>query len=627
MMLLTVKATLIGAGIFYLPGQALLVLLKPRLKLDPIERFSLALGLSLAAIPLSLYGMTLAGLHQTASALWILLLVCGLITIWGLWRSLRDGQLIDLKSHRTTLLAFAVIFVGALLARLLGVSGLDFPLWTDSYHHTLVAQIIADTGQVPSSYEPYAPIHSFTYHFGFHTLVAWFNLLTGIPVPRSVVLVGQIVNALVVPTTYLLAKRLWGNTSIALSAGLIVGLLSHMPAQFVNWGRYTQLTGQILMPVVLSLYLILLDTKERSWPLISLCALSAAGLFLAHNRITLFLIVFGALFFIHSILEKRGSPAQIKTLVVNTLLVALIAILVAFSWLITFAQGFGRQVADTLVNGYDAEVYGQYFSWDWRYLPEFGARVWMLFLAAAGILIGAKRRDRNTLILALGTITLLALSFTNTIGFTPLFSALIVAIWMYLPLGLLSAYSIETMYAWLSVRWIVASLNRRYLLIPIVPILILAYVTGARSVKEITLPENGFVRDEDLLAMSWIRENTEHDALFYVSTHFWTPIVAHGLDAGYWIPYLADRQTTLPPQMYASDGSAEYMAMINTRARELIHASSISDAHNLMVNYGITHVYIGNRPSSLSAQEFLQHADLFELLYNDGQVWIFRVIS
>ena len=101
-----------------------------------------------------------------------------------------------------------------------------------------------------------------------------------------------------------------------------------------------------------------------------------------------------------------------------------------------------------LINGYDTAIHGAYFSWDWRSLPEFGARVWIFLLAGCGIVIGGLQRNLNTLILTLGSVILLALSFTNTIGITPLFSALIVIIWIYLALGLLSAYSLESIYSW-----------------------------------------------------------------------------------------------------------------------------------------------------------------------------------
>ncbi len=626
-MLPIIQAILIGVAVFLLPGYAILALFNPRMTIDPVERLSLALGLTLAVIPLSLYGMTLLGLSQTPNVITLILLSCAGITIWDLWRNVKAGGVETLKEYRFTILLFLVIFLAALVARLWGVAGLDYPLWTDSYHHTLIAQIIADTGQVPSSYEPYAPIHDFTYHFGFHAIVAWFNLLTGIPIPRSVVLVGQMINALVVPTTYVLAKRLWGKASIGLLAALILGLFSHMPAFFVNWGRYTQLTGQMLLPVVLCFYAFTLDQNKQPGRLIALTAIGAAGLFLTHNRISLFLLVLSGLYFIQKLWQERRVPNRWKSLLMKSLLIFTIAFLLDLSWIVNFTKVFGSQVADMVLDGYQIDRFGNYYAWGRQYLIEYGVRLELWILAGLGILLGAIRRDRNVLLLSLGSILLFTFSLTHVVGIPPLFSALIVFIWLYLPLGLLGAYLIDACIAWIQRRWPGMHLASRW--IRLMTLLLLASITyaGVIKIRDITLPENGFVRAEDLTAIDWIRENTPEEALFYIATHFWTPVVAHGLDAGYWLPFLADRQTILPPQNYGSDGTQPYEDFINQRARELSQADTMESLHKVMLEYRVTHIYVGERPTHLSGEQFELCPQLFELQYHQENVWVYSVIQ
>jgi len=595
--------------------------------IDPVERFSLALGLTLAVIPLSLYGMTLLGLSQTPNIISMILLLCAGITIWDLWRNAKAGGIETLKKNRFTVFLFLVIFLAALIARLWGVAGLDYPLWTDSYHHTLIAQIIADTGQVPSSYEPYAPIHDFTYHFGFHAIVAWFNLLTGIPIPRSVVLVGQVINALVIPTTYVLAKRLWGKASIGLLAALILGLFSHMPAFFLNWGRYTQLTGQMLLPVVLCFYAFTLDQNKQPGRLIALTAIGAAGLFLAHNRISLFLLVLGGLYFIQKLWQERRAPNRWKGLLMRSLLIFAIAFLLDLSWIVNFTKVFGSQVADMVLDGYQIDRFGDYYAWGMQYLIEYGARLELWILAGLGILLGAIRRDRNVLLLSLGSGLLFALALTHVVGVPPLFSALIVLIWLYLPLGLLGAYLIDACIAWILRRWPGVRLTSQWRSLIILLLLASIIYPGVIYIRDITLPENGFVRAEDLTAIDWIRENTPEEALFYIATHFWTPVVAHGLDAGYWLPFLADRQTILPPQNYGSDGTQPYEDFINQRARELSQADTMESLHKVMLEYRVTHIYVGERPTHLSGEQFELCPQLFELQYHQENVWVYSVIQ
>ena len=43
---------------------------------------------------------------------------------------------------------------------------------SDSYHHTLITQLISVRGALPNNYQPYAPLVTFTYHYGFHAVVA-----------------------------------------------------------------------------------------------------------------------------------------------------------------------------------------------------------------------------------------------------------------------------------------------------------------------------------------------------------------------------------------------------------------------------------------------------------------------
>ncbi|RME43034.1 MAG: hypothetical protein D6791_16435, partial [Chloroflexi bacterium] len=112
-------------------------------------------------------------------------------------------------------------------------------MWGDSYHHTLIAQLLADHGGLFQSWEPYVPLRSFTYHFGFHSNVVLFHWLTGTPILQSVIVVGQILNALAPLMIYPLVRRLGGSEWTGLIAVLIASLLSPMPAGYVNWGRYT----------------------------------------------------------------------------------------------------------------------------------------------------------------------------------------------------------------------------------------------------------------------------------------------------------------------------------------------------------------------------------------------------
>ncbi len=67
----------------------------------------------------------------------------------------------------------------AFSVRLLAVRDLAFPPWVDSSRHALITAVMVEQGQTPSNYAPYLPVDRFPYHFGYHTLSASMQLMTG----------------------------------------------------------------------------------------------------------------------------------------------------------------------------------------------------------------------------------------------------------------------------------------------------------------------------------------------------------------------------------------------------------------------------------------------------------------
>ena len=617
---------LIGAALLVFPGYAAISILRPRIDFGPIEELCLALGLSIGIVPLALYVSTLVGLVLTPAWAASLLAAAALASAgrirhrWLDWRANQTGKL------PAAGLALGLIFLGSLVARLLAVKGIAYPLWTDSYHHTMIAQLIVDTGRVPSSFEPYAPIHDFTYHFGFHALVAWFHWLTGVPVPRSVVVVGQVVNALVVPTTYLMGWRLFQDRLAGLVAAFITGLISHMPALFVNWGRYTQLSGQILLPAVIVLTLETLERQEPDTRLGILAGLSLAGLFLVHNRITLFFLVFAGLYTLARFPSSSNSISR-KALLVGVGCIALTALVVDGPWIWRFFSGFGGVVVRQLVSGYQPQAFGGYFDWQLVQFVDHGARLGLWIFAGLGVVWGLIRRNRSVWLIFLWTLCLFAAANVNLIGIRPVFSTYIVIIWVYLPVALCIGFLSGRVYHLARARTGIRMVKYPVMELIAVVGLTLAGIAQVRYIAGLTEPQNGFVREADLEAMHWVRQNIPEDALFSIKAFFWTPTGAHGLDAGYWLPLLTGRETIIPPETYPSDGSAQYVSTVNKRIRALNDLTKTGGLWRVMQEYRITHIYMGNRPTDFDPEFFLEDPEHFELLYAKDDVWIFKVVG
>ena len=236
------------------------------------------------------------------------------------------------------------------------------------------------------------------------------------------------------------------------------------------------------------------------------------------------------------------------------------------------------------------------------------------------------KRNDNLLLLIGWWAVLFAAANTHVMGMTPLFSNLVLRISLYLPAGTLIGYLASELTS-LAVH---VAHGRRHLL----PIMrwgtiiacVAISVAGVRYTTGLIRAENAFVRSADLDAVQWIQQNVSEEALFHIRTNFWTPLVAHGLDAGYWLPYLAQREVTVPLEPYASDGSPEYMAFVNRRARDLVEADTPEQLWQRMTNYDVTHVYLGNRPANRRADFFLGDPAHFRLLHSQNGVWIFEAV-
>ena len=613
--------------LFLVPGYAFLVLFGVGKRWNWIEMVCAAGGVSITVVPLVLYGVTFAGARLSPGSVLGLLLVLGGVCLWDGLQRLRHQDDRALQPRDRWALLLGVTLLLTLGARFWSVRQVDYPLWTDSYHHTMIAHLIADTGRVPSSYAPYAPIQQFSYHFGFHALVAWFHWLSGCSVPRAVVLVGQFVNALAVPTTYLLAVRLLKDRTVGLVSALVVGLISHMPALFVNWGRYTQLSGQVLLPVLIVMTIEALDSSERSWGLWILTGLGVSGLFMVHNRVFLFYGVLVFLFLVSQLVHaRRRRPERVWSILQNGVIVFGVALVVSAPWLWRFWSSFGSTVVQEVAQGYQAQRDRLYFIWRTRDLFASGIRPELMVLAVVGAIVGIYRRQRGVILLVAWVGVMLAAANSYLLGIPPLAPNVVVFIVLYLPAAVFIGYLARELASW--VARLLREREAVFLLLQrgAVVMFVLSGVGGAVYTSNLVKPQNGFVRSQDLEAMEWIHDNVSEDALFYVSTHFWTPIVAHGLDAGYWMPLLAGRETILPPEPYVSDGSPTYVDFINRRARELRESETSHDLWSAMARYGVTHVYIGRRNTYLDPEPFLADPAHFRLLYERDGVWVFETV-
>ena len=633
----SIPETLIALLFLLLPGAVLLVWLAIPLKLEGVEWAALATGLSLSLYVILLSWLRYLPFRLSGLAVWLIFLGLGMLLLWGLWRKRPVfGPAFGLWRQQWRLTPAFVGLAGVLalswLARIAVIQGVEVPLWADSYHHTMISQLIVDQGRVPNSWQPYAPLESLSYHYGFHVMVAVFHWLTGRPVIGSVLVVGQLLNFLTVLMAYAVGRRLGGNAWVGLFAALITGLLSQYPMFYVNWGRYTQLAGQVILPALVAGTYLLLAADHRDRRLIGVNLLLAAGLFLTHYRVVLFYPAF-----VLALIMVRWVQVSFRrsTIIEDTVRLAGIGIgaLVLVSprlielvgsklWQVNvnvarqgMASEYTRQVHNALLNILE-------------YVPPL-----IFILAWMGLILASWRRNTGLAAFGLWWGLLLLLANPHFIGLpgAGVITNFAIYIGAYMVFAVLAAYVLGQLCQALSVRK--AALG--WLLLPLIAAIA---IWGARKQLPILDTSGQLVTRPDWQAMTWITENVPDDARFLVNSRLsYGGWVVAGTDGGWWMPLITGRQNTAPPMLYLMEAQAE--SDFPTEIRDLFlefhmpDLTAVEFAHR-MAEHNLDYIYIGQQRGRVwQGDEIPLDPDLFaaspdfDLIYAQNGVRIFRLIS
>jgi hypothetical protein len=692
------RALAIGA-LYTVPGLALLGLLWPRdLVLPAAARLALAMPVSAALPPLLLLLFETVGLPWGRITTWLFLfaslaiLFGGGYRTWSLRRSAFSVQRSAFSVQRSAFSVLVALTTAALLVRLYIVRDLPTGLLGDSYHHTMMAQLLVDNGGLFRSWQPYAPLETFTYHFGFHANAAFVHWLTGVPLTTSVLWAGQIMNTLAVPAAFALAViALRGSAWTGVLAALVTGFVLTIPAHYVVWGRYTQLTGQVVLVAVVvcwarlaervcvdreprtedreprtenrgvhaagSWFLVLGSWSILPWRLILLTALMTAAMLLTHYLVSVFAALFVGSYLVALVLVRARWPLVGRLVVVGALAGGL-ALLLAAPWLVNLASGYLVRNATAFTSGTVEPARVAAYSALPQSTPLY-AKSYVLLAAFMGLLTALWRRDWRmalpgvwcALLVLCVTPQVLGIPGAGAIDNLTALSAL------YLPLAPLAGYALASLGALVQQLPLFAAARMgditRVVAMPaaavsaaVVAALLVVVAWGSAWQTRLIDGSTQLVAPADVQALDWLRRNTPSDALILVNGFpaYGGTLVA-GTDAGWWIPLLAGRQTTLPPLTYGSERgpSPDYGLQIG-RFYQALRGRTLSDGRPIQVDItneaaiellrraGVTHVYSG-----ASVSPGPQHADridttvlraspAFRLVYEQGGVEIYQMV-
>lgn len=655
----------IAALLYLVPGYAALSYLLPSpppSSLSPQERagvretipwparMGLAAGLSLAFYPLLFLWTDLVGLHLGALYAWGPAML-GLATLaWRhrRWRPRQGWEAVWRWAHSEVFWPdFVFIFVMVLVlgVRWLVVRSLDAPMWGDAVQHAVIAQLLVDHGGLFDSWEPYAPYRGLTVHFGFHVVTALLAWATGMDIARSTLLAGQLLNGLAALTLYPLAYRIaGGNRWAGVGAVLVAGLLSPIPGYYVNWSRFAQLAGQVVLPVSLWLLWEAVERERFSWRAAVLAALALGGMVLHYYRMPFYYATFVLAWLVGWGLSTWGlNGHRWWGKVARMVLIAGVAIFLVSPWGSYVAGG---KLASAALAGASAPtasdlewVRAEYQFWRGvtGYVPPP-----LLIAAGAALLWSLIRRQWAVAACALWVagLGMVVAGRLIRIPGANLMQNFAVLIALYMPVSLIVGWLLGEVVR-IVTQDIRPVLQKNAGYVAAVLVFLVLSMIGFRKQMYILNPyRHLLVTRPDMRAMAWIRENTPSDALFLVEGfRIYNGRSAVGADAGWWIPLLARRANTMPPQ-YALFNETPIEPGYSQRVVDLVahleeHPPASPEGLARLCQWGITHVYIGQRLGRLGkvdettiplfVPDDFMGSPAFRLVYHQDRVWVFEL--
>lgn len=595
-------AAMAAIAVLWVPG-AIATRLLPIGSCDGVIRFAQEIALGLSCWPIVLLLTTLAGWSWDATGARIIfaLLVLALIALIVRQRStLRAPDGIE----RMAIALMAIVT----FTRVKQIENVVLPLWVDSVHHSMIVRLLIDHGRLPDSYAPFIPESTFYYHWGFHAAAAFVGWISGLvsssAVPRMLLAYGQLLNVLMFAAVYCAAAVLLRNRRTALLAGTMATLVSIFPAYYVSWGRYTQLAGLLILPALAAGFWKL--GRHPRMPRAIEVTWLAAGLLLVHARVTVVFALLAAILTTLLIRQRRWRGLAWCGAA------GVAALLIASPWIVTLLRA--PQVRMIVAPAAEERA-----RWETSNATP-GDLVWVphntfLFGLASGGLFGFApfRLTLATRLIAIGWWVLLVLLLQRKtarksrdawrIGIVvvwTLVTALLInldlfglprmrvvtnsaaVIMLFLPLAIVGAHLLR----WSADRLLPPPRRRTVTLAAT----LLIGLFGAPKILHIVNPATVLATDADLRALEWIRTQTPREARFAVGVQPWIGGSYIGIDGGYWIPLVAERDSILPPGLYPWVMPHERVASV-TRLLAAAQAGLL----DTMREHGVTHLYFGAR--------------------------------
>lgn len=585
---------------------------------DVMAWLGTVLVLGTAVWPLLWYGFSLIGGRWSGWLLWLVVLVGWIVFVVlqlhkpaGLPGGSGQSRLPSFRWRSEHSFLLILLFVG-LVVRLLAVRDLAAPPWVDAARHVLITAVMVENGRTISDYAPFLPdVVRFPYHFGFHTISASLALMSGWQLPRLLLVLGQVLNALVPLAVYTAVWLMSRRRKASVFAAFLVALPFFFPAYYATWGRFTQLTAMFIMPVLAAFTWLLLRGAKRwksGWWIVTILA---AAMFLVHFRVFLFYVPFAALVWSVS-LGRHGRWLLLSGITSFLLILPRLTTLISITEPV---QSLSRNITnynDFPFNYYNA-AWDRFFIWlaallvifmiaafirrkTWTMLPlTLVLWVWLLFILLAGDYLG--------------------LPSSSLVNINSMY------ITLFFPLAVFLGVVLDQIWRWLKhSHWILLSLG--YVLVG--SLLTAVTLFGIQQQTNILNDQTILVQPADLPALAWLDENLAEDAFLAVSSWKWLGEAWAGSDGGSWIVPLTARSSSTPPADYTY--SRELFEQVNgfNEVATAVTDWSAPETAVWLQEQGITHLFVGARGGFFDPAALAKNPNI-QIIYAQDGTFIFEI--
>ncbi len=633
-----------------LPGALLMKFWPDAYKDNPIIRLSLIFGLGVALWPLIWQWLTVLGLSLSPIVLIIFITVGWLYIIGTSSFDLSELSHPTYREYVGFLFALGVIF----LIRLLAVRDMAFLPWVDSSRHALITAIMRDSGQFLTTYEPYLPVSWTGYHYGFHTLSAGIGLIVGdrANLPDQLLTLMQLLSTLTSLSVFGAASLITKKRPVGWIAAFMLALPFLFPGYYATWGRLTQISGLIVLPLLVGLLMEDRTGEEGegwNWQLIVTCMILTAGLFLLHARVFFYFIPFGIVVAVFHLYQwGNGAAGQSRGL--NSLLrgpIGHLAIIGVVSGMLVAPRILSLISETTYVElGVVAETANRpllYFpvgyvtaGWErWFWLAA-GLSIPLAFLYYS---INNKNRDTESGNLLRVTLILsgwLGLLYLATAGPSLHPSWPILLPQSSINSAYIATFATEAILIGISVylSYKIAHNSHRlagYLVAALLGAgLFASGLFGVRNQIAILNESTILGKQADLAAIDWIAENTPPNAKVANNAWLWLGLTWAGTDGAAWITPMTGRLSGTPPIDHIYNSRIFGITSTFNQSASAIQDWSDPAALELLRQNNFTHVFTGISDGSgavdMDPAELLRNPGV-ELVYSGDGAYIFEIIT